>query len=127
MKRVVAVACLALGVACLRPAAVRADEEKLFTATPLTAEGQFTEGIEGPACDQEGNVYAVNFQKQQTIGKVTPDGRGEVFVTLPGGSTGNGIVFGRGTMYIADYVEHNVLAVDMRTREISVFAEKPAR
>ena len=100
-----------------------ADKEELFKATPLTAEIAFTPGIEGPACDAAGNVYAVNFARQQTIGRVTPGGKAEVFVTLPGKSTGNGIVFDRkGTMYIADYVGHNVLAVDMTTKKISVFA-----
>ncbi len=95
-------------------------------AVPLTESGQFTEGIEGPACDRAGNVYAVNFGKQQTIGRVTPDGKGEIFVTLPGASTGNGIRFDRkGFMYVADYVGHNVLRVDPKTREVSVFAHEP--
>jgi sugar lactone lactonase YvrE len=103
-------------------------EEKgeLFVAKPLTMEKEFTGGIEGPACDAAGNIYAVNFQKDGTIGKVTPDGKGEVFVTLPGKSVGNGIVFDRkGSMYIADYVGHNVLKVDMKTKAISVFANEP--
>jgi sugar lactone lactonase YvrE len=100
-------------------------KEKLFVATPLTAEGSFTEGIEGPACDKQGNIYAVNFQKQQTIGKITPDGKGEVFVTLPGKSTGNGIVFGdKGFMYVADYVEHKVWKIDLKTKEMSVFCHE---
>ncbi len=103
--------------------AAAAPQEELYVATPLTAAGAFTEGIEGPACDREGNIYAVNFQKQQTIGRVTPDGKGEVYVTLPGQSTGNGIRFDRaGRMYIADYVGHNVLVVDPKTREIRVHA-----
>ncbi len=98
------------------------NEEKLFVACPLTAEGSFTAGIEGPACDAQGNVYAVNFEKQQTIGRVTADGKGEIYVTLPGDSVGNGIRFDRkGVMYIADYVNHNVLKVDQNTREVSVF------
>ena len=100
-----------------------ADKEKLFIATPLTAEKAFTLGIEGPACDAKGNIYAVNFAKQQTIGKVTPKGKGEVFVVLPGQSTGNGIVFDRkGMMYVADYVGHNVLRIDPATRKATVFA-----
>jgi gluconolactonase len=90
---------------------------------PLTKPGEFTPGIEGPNCDAQGNIYAVNFAKQQTIGKVTPAGVGEVFVTLPGKSTGNGIVFDKqGNMYVADYVEHNVLRIDMKTRKIEVYA-----
>src|SRR6267143_2065544 len=98
-------------------------DEALFKATPLTAEGLFTKGIEGPACDREGNIYAVNFAREQTIGKVTPDGKGEVFVELPGKSTGNGIVFDpAGTMFVADYVGHNILRVDPKSRAVSVLA-----
>lgn len=96
---------------------------KPFVATPLTKSGEFTPGIEGPQCDKAGNIYAVNFAKQQTIGKVSPEGKGEVFVTLPGMSTGNGIVFDKnGHMFIADYVGHNVLRVDMKTRKVEVYA-----
>ncbi|WP_397570263.1 SMP-30/gluconolactonase/LRE family protein [Schlesneria sp. T3-172] len=98
-------------------------DEKLFVATPLTQPNEFTPGIEGPQCDREGNIYVVNFEKQQTIGKVTPQGKAEIFVTLPGKSTGNGIVFDQqGKMYVADYVAHNVLKIDMATRKIDVFA-----
>ena len=99
--------------------------DKPFVASPLTKPGEFTPGIEGPACDAAGNIYAVNFAKQQTIGKVTPKGIGEIFVTLPGESTGNGIVFDKaGRMYIADYVGHNVLRVDRNTKKIDVFAHE---
>jgi sugar lactone lactonase YvrE len=97
--------------------------EKLFVAQPLTKPGEFTSGIEGPACDAEGNLYVVNYRKQGTIGRITPDGKGEVWVTLPGKSVGNGIVFDRkGFMYVADYVGHNVLKIDPGTRKITVFA-----
>ncbi len=101
--------------------------ERLFVAEPLTPEGQFTPGIEGPACDARGNIYAVNFARQGTIGRVTPDGRGEVFVVLPEGSVGNGIRFGaEGVMYVADYTGHNILTVDPATRAVRVFAHEPA-
>ncbi len=97
--------------------------EPLFVATPLTEPMQFTPGIEGPQCDRDGNIYAVNFEKQQTIGKVSPRGQAEVFVTLPGDSVGNGIVFDpQGRMYVADYTGHNVLRIEMKTRKIEVFA-----
>src|SRR5580704_11547196 len=59
-------------------------EDKLFVATPLTKPGEFTAGIEGPVCDAEGNVYVVIFKKEETIGRITPEGKGEVWVTLPG-------------------------------------------
>ena len=110
---------------CLLAAVMPASEpnENLYTASPLTQAGQFTAGIEGPACDAAGNIYAVNFAKQQTIGRVSPKGKGEVFVALPGKSTGNGIRFDRaGTMFVADYVGHNILKVDPKTRAVTVHA-----
>lgn len=98
-------------------------DEKLYVATPLTQPGEYTPGIEGPNCDREGNIYAVNFGKQETIGKTTPTGKSELFLQLPKGSTGNGIVFDpAGHMYIADYTGHNILRVNMATKAVSVFA-----
>ena len=98
-------------------------DDPLFVAKPLTTPGNFTKGIEGPACDASGNVFAVNFRRQSTIGRVTPKGVGEIFVELPDQSVGNGIRFDRqGAMYIADYVNHNVLRVDPKTRKVTVFA-----
>ena len=106
-------------------AAIQLDS-RLFEASPLTVEGSFTGGIEGPACDAKGNIFAVNFAREQTIGRVTPSGKTELFVTLPNKSTGNGIRFDRqGMMYVADYMEHNVLRIDPTTRKISVFAHEP--
>ena len=112
-----------LGASCVVPP----PSEPLFVAEPLTPEGQFTEGIEGPACDARGDVYAVNFERQGTVGRVSPDGRGEVYVVLPEGSIGNGIRFAAdGTMLVADYTGHNILAVDPATRAVRVLAHEPA-
>jgi gluconolactonase len=106
-------------------AAAPAADEKLFVAKPVTESKSFTPGVEGPACDAVGNLYAVNFAKQQTIGVITPNGTADVFVTLPGKSTGNGIVFDpAGMMYVADHVGHNVLRIDPKTRAIEVFAHE---
>lgn len=92
-------------------------------AVPLTVEGEFTKGIEGPACGPGGDIFAVNFGKEGTIGRVSPMGKAELWLTLPKGSTGNGIVFDRrGAMFIADYTGHNVLRVDPSTRKVEVFA-----
>ena len=100
--------------------------EELFVAQEFTPVNGFTSGIEGPACDAAGNLYAVNYERQHTIGKVTPDGAASVFVELPTGSIGNGIRFSsEGFMFIADYTNHNVLKVDMDTRDISVHAHEP--
>jgi len=103
------------------------DLEGLFIAKPLTKPGQFTTGIEGPACDAKGNIYAVNFEKKHTIGRVSPDGKGEIFLSLPNGSVGNGIRFDRkGTMYVADYVNHNILRIEPDSRQATVFAHDNA-
>ncbi|MDQ6706265.1 MAG: SMP-30/gluconolactonase/LRE family protein, partial [Acidobacteriota bacterium] len=97
------------------------------SATALTAPHSFTREIEGPACDRMGNIYAVSFASKPTIGRVTPDGKGEVFLEMPEGSLGNGIRFDRnGTMFIADYVGHSILRVNMKTRKIDIFAHEPA-
>lgn len=97
-------------------------KETLFVATPLTA-GDFTEGIEGPACDRNGNVYCVSFRDARNIARVKPNGTAELFVALPEGSWGNGIRFDpAGTMYVADYTGHNVLRIDPKTRQIHVLA-----
>ena len=122
MKKIIALAAALLTVGChsLVP------DEKLYLATPLTATNSFTTGIEGPACDRAGNIFAVNFAQQQTIGRTTPAGQSEVFVTLPNDSVGNGIRFDRaGRMYVADYVGHNVLRIDPGTRAVEVLSHEP--
>jgi gluconolactonase len=101
-------------------------QEVLFASTVLTAPGGFTSGIEGPGVDRQGNLYAVNFERQHTIGRVTPDGEASLFLELPEGSTGNGIRFDSAhRMLIADYTGHNILRVDMDTRAIEVLAHEP--
>jgi len=106
---------------------VSSADDKLFVARPLTKTGEFTPGIEGPACDAQGNIFAVNFAKQGTIGRVTPSGTGEVFLELSGGSVGNGIRFDTtGRMFIADYVNHNVLVVEPGQKSAAVFAHEAA-
>jgi signal peptidase len=104
-------ACL-VGLVTLRGAA--GAEPALFESRQLTPAGEYTGGIEGPAVDAAGTLYVVNFGRQGTIGKLRLGAtRSELFVTLPGGSIGNGIRFDReGRMYIADFRKHNVLVIE---------------
>lgn len=96
-----------------------------FTSRDFTPEKGFTEGIEGPATDAEGNIYAVNLERQGTIGKITPRGKTSVYLSLPNESIGNGIRFDRaGRMFIADYVNHNILMVEKPGDPIRVFAHE---
>ena len=92
----------------------------------LTEPGLFTGGIEGPAVSFDGTLYAVNFDTEGTIGKVTPEGIATQFVQLPESSVGNGIRFlSNGNMLIADYTQHNVLVVDMEDHAIDIWAHEP--
>ena len=119
-------AVLAAALASLSACASQPAHEALFLATTLTPAHSFTKGIEGPAVDADGNIYAVNFARQQTIGKVSPGGAGEVYLTLPGTSIANGIRFGsRGQMYLADYMEHTIYLVDPATRALTIHAREP--
>lgn len=95
----------------------------LAQTTDYVADNIFTQGIEGPAVDAQGNLYAVNFAEEGTIGIVDKKDNAHLFVKLPEGSTGNGIRFDRnGFMYVADYSGHNVLKIDPKTKAVSVYA-----
>ena len=98
-----------------------------YVSRVLTSPGGFTAGIEGPAVDRAGNLYAVSYQRQHTIGRVTPSGETSLFLELPEGSTGNGIRFDSAhRMLIADYTGHNILRVDMETKVLEIIAHEPA-
>ena len=95
----------------------------MYKSSDLTAVNSFTSGAEGPAVDKDGNLYAVNYSKEGTIGKITPAGDSSIFIELPNGSVGNGIRFNsKGEMLIADYTNHNILKVDMASKQLSVYA-----
>lgn len=113
-----------MGACVLSGLGVRAQE--LFKASVLTPVNSFTSDVEGPAVDKNGVLYAVNFEKQGTIGKILDDGTTTVYLTLPEGSIGNGIRFdSHGNMLIADYTGHNILKADAKTHVITVLAHEP--
>lgn len=97
--------------------------QPFYNPKVFTPAHSFTEGAEGPAVDRDGNVYAVNFEREGTIGKVTPAGLASIFIELPNGSIGNGIRFdSKGDMFIADYTNHNILKVTMPDKQLSIYA-----
>lgn len=107
MKRVVIVATTLLIIGC---GAVQNNR-----SWDLDTQWGFTEGIEGAAHDALGNLYAVNYGKTDgTIGIIKAgSNQAELFLDLPNGSIGNGIVFdNEGVMYIADYTGHNIWQYD---------------
>ncbi len=125
-KKISLVAAALTGAGLLLISAMPNTAEELFKSTVFTPVNGFTSGVEGPAVDKAGMVYAVNFGKQGTIGQVTPTGDASVFIELPEGSIGNGIRFSKkGDMFIADYPKHNILKVAAGTKNLSVFAHEP--
>ncbi|MBV6443103.1 MAG: SMP-30/gluconolactonase/LRE family protein [Haliscomenobacteraceae bacterium CHB4] len=95
---------------------------QLFLSKDFTTENLFSENIEGPDFDKDGNLYVVNYLRDGTIGKVNADGSCELFLTLPEGSNANSIKFNsEGEMLLADWPQHNILKVDMKTKTIGIF------
>jgi len=99
-------------------------KELYYQSQDLVFVGEYTSGLEGPAVDQEGNLYFVNPLQSGSVGKVDTMGKFNLFIEhLPEGSTANGIRFGSDqSMYLADYTGHNVLKVNIQTKEVSVYA-----
>lgn len=97
--------------------------EHPISSEDFTAEGVFTNGIEGPAVDRDGFLYAVNFEKEGTIGRVDKNGKGEIYLTLPEGSIGNGIRFDTdGNMFVADYKGHIIYRFGKNSRTPEIWA-----
>jgi gluconolactonase len=95
---------------------------KTKMATDFTPEHEFTTNCEGPSVGPNGTVYAVNFKTDGTIAKIDKLGKVNVFLTLPKGSTGNGIRFGdKNTFYVADFLGHNVLKINVLTKSVGVY------
>tara|TARA_B110000211_G_C14088283_1_gene557703 strand:- start:538 stop:1410 length:873 start_codon:yes stop_codon:yes gene_type:complete len=93
------------------------------TSIDFTKESVFTKGVEGPAIDSKGNLYAVNFKEDGTIGIVDSEGDVSLFAKLPNGSIGNGIRFDTNdNMYIADYTNHNILLIKKGQTKPIVYA-----
>jgi len=116
-------AAMLIAFALALPACHAANPKPDAKSTDFTAPGSFTAEVEGPAVAADGKLYAVSFARKPTIGVVTPDGKADLFIDMPQGSTANGMRFNRaGDMFLADYTGHNVLKVDMKTKKVSVFA-----
>ncbi|WP_348708520.1 SMP-30/gluconolactonase/LRE family protein [uncultured Pseudoalteromonas sp.] len=103
----------------------------LLLSSPLTfavdsqdfvKDNVFTQGVEGPTM-HNGALYAVNYAQQGTIGRVDNMGKTSLFVRLPNDSIGNGLQFdSHGNLFIADYVNHNILKVPAGSNKAEVFA-----
>jgi sugar lactone lactonase YvrE len=112
---------------CLMAQVAGADTPPASESETWLPENSFTSGVEGPAIDGAGNLYAVNLERQGTIGRVTDKNKARIFIELDADSVGNAIRFdAAGDMLIADYVNHNILKVSMSDKRVSVFAHDDA-
>ena len=53
------------------------------TVIDFTPEGSFTNGIEGPATDFEGNIYAVNFEEEEPLEELLLKGKAVFSLNYP--------------------------------------------
>jgi len=96
--------------------------KSMFQASDYTDMGVFSVNIEGPAVDKQGRLFVVNYNKDGTIGVVSPTGQVELFVTLPGKSIGNSLQFNaKGNMLVADFTGHNILEVNTQTKAVTEY------
>src|ERR1700687_1565635 len=98
-------------------------QDAQFQSRQITPTGEYTFGIEGPAVDQKGNLYVVNFGKPGTIGKLAAGAsQSELFAVLPEGSIGNAIRFDReGRMFVADYKKHTIFLVGSGGKDVETY------
>ncbi len=95
--------------------------QPLFESRRLTPD-EYTFGIEGPAFDAAGALYAVNFRRQGTIGRIAPGAtQSELFAELPAGSIGVSIRFSGSRMFVADYKGHNIFVFERGATEPRVY------
>ncbi len=121
----IAIVCLFSIGACIQ-AENRSATRELYKSSVLTPLNSFTGGVEGPAVDKDGNIYAVNFQEEGTVGKIPSGGKAVLFASLPGGSVGNGIRFdSKANMLIADYVNHNIIKIELPSKQLSIYSHNP--
>ena len=101
-------------------------EIQIINSTDFCSDSLFTSGIEGPAIDKEGNIYAVNFKKEGTIGKLSPKGDTSLFLSLPSPSIGNSIRFTSNNQFIiADYIGHVIWTYTLKTMKLDTLVYLP--
>ncbi|MEM9327567.1 MAG: SMP-30/gluconolactonase/LRE family protein [Bacteroidota bacterium] len=110
--------------ACSAPGPRALSEIAVPVASDLIQVGEGPSGMEGPAY-LEGFLYFVNAQYNGSIATVDLASNSfEFFIdSLPGGSLGNAIcVTSYKDLWVADYANHNVLSIDLQSREVSIHA-----
>ena len=58
------------------------DSEVLYQPIDFVFVGEYTQGLEGPAVDEDGNLYFVNPTHSGSIGRIDDKGRFDLFIEL---------------------------------------------
>lgn len=112
------------------------DTDTSITNTPILStqytEAVFTEGIEGPFINQNNEIYVVNFMIEGNIGIIDTNGAVSEFAYLPVHpktaiqGIGNSIQkYTDSTLIIADYVNHIIWELNIKTKKFTIFCEEP--
>lgn len=94
----------------------------LYWTVPLTT-SVFTSSVEGPVMDKDLNLYAVGFDRSRGVGIVDKDGNAKLYVYVPEKGTPNALQIVNNFMYFADYFNHRIWKMDMKTMAFTVIAE----
>ena len=89
---------------------------------------------EGPAFDEDGNLYVVNYREKGTIGRIASDGKAEIFCDLrelcPAEGReprGNGLkIDAEGRLIVADQGAGRLLRVSRDGKQVEVLADRCA-
>jgi sugar lactone lactonase YvrE len=111
---------LSINVAFLAAAEAPKLPEKL-EPYPVVANISFAEG---PTFDSRGNLYFVNYLRNGTIGRMTPDGGLSVWVELPAPAYAFGLKAGpHDELYAADYGGRRLLRISP-DRQVTTLADR---
>lgn len=92
---------------------------KEVTPYPVIANIEFAEG---PIFDDQGNLYFVNYLKNGTLGRMTPDGSTSIWVHT--GGQVNGLKYdGQGWIVAADPGRKRITRFHTQTREMQVLTD----
>jgi signal peptidase len=119
----IAASCATFCVAFASLSLAQAEALPPFVSQRLPGGGGYSAGIEGPATDAAGGLYAQNFQRRGMIGRWRAGAkRSELYARLPKGGFGSGTRFDRdGHMYVAAYSNHNVYVFDSGGRTPQIY------
>lgn len=88
--------------------------------TPWVAGIEFAEG---PTFDNDGNLYFVNYVRNGTIGRRTPEGRVEIWIEIEGGQANGLKCDSQNRLIVADYLGKRLLRISQQ-RVVEVLADQ---